>query len=194
LTDPPYGMKYRSNMRKERHAPIVGDSEEPYDLAFDMAALLMPKLEYGAHVLVFAASDVDKVQATMNGLADAGLTVSRTPLIWDKGSGGMGDLGKSFAPRYEAIVHATKGEGRELYPRPDNVLAIPRISADRHPTEKPEDLLTVLIDSTTAPGALVADPFGGVGSTAAAAKASERRWWSCELDEGYWKIGEERLS
>ena len=51
-----------------------------------------------------------------------------------------------------------------------------------HPTEKPLDLLTTLIEATTNEGDIVADPFAGSGSTVIAAHQARRKFWACELD------------
>lgn len=50
-----------------------------------------------------------------------------------------------------------------------------------YPTQKPEDLLSRIIKSTTNPGNLVMDFFGGSGTTMVAAEKLERRWITCDL-------------
>ena len=104
----------------------------------------------------------------------------------------MGDPTTTFAPAHERILHAVKGSP-PLYRRSADVLSYPRCDSSRHPTEKPEPLLRELIEAVTVEGQIVADPYGGVASTPAAAKATGRRWFGCELDEKYWRAGEERL-
>lgn len=104
----------------------------------------------------------------------------------------MGDPTTTFAPAHERILHAVKGSP-PLYHRAADLLSHRRCDSTRHPTEKPETLLTELIEATTVEGQIVADPFGGVASTPAAAKAAGRRWFGCELSEQYWATGEERL-
>jgi site-specific DNA-methyltransferase (adenine-specific) len=46
----------------------------------------------------------------------------------------------------------------------------------RHPQQKPVDLLAWLLRTYSAPGALVADPFAGSGSTAVACESEGRRF------------------
>jgi ParB/RepB/Spo0J family partition protein len=192
LTDPPYGMQYRSNYRSRRHELIAGDETSGAEHAREVTVELQKRGKFvdDAHVLVFCSwrEELDVRES----LEAAGLTV-RGSLIWDKQATGMGDLDRTFAPAHERIVHAVKGDPK-LYQRAPDLLAVARVDTSRHPTEKPESLLADLIEATTAPGQLVADPFGGVASTAAAAKGAGRRWWSCEMDEGYWQAGEGRLS
>lgn len=54
-----------------------------------------------------------------------------------------------------------------------------------HPTEKPVDLLKLLIEYACPVGGLVLDPFAGSGSTAIAARLAERRSILIEGDERY---------
>ena len=99
----------------------------------------------------------------------------------------------ALAPQCELILHATAG-GAAVCPRVGNVFTFSRVGSNRHPTEKPQPLIERLIEVCTVRGDLIADPFGGVATTAAAARATGRGYWSCELDTGYWAAGEERLA
>jgi len=193
LTDPPYGMGYQSGYRYQSgtHEPIAADASIE-DASVETAAALealAPKLAPDAHVLVFCTWRNEYEVRDL--LRRAGFTI-RGSLIWAKNNTSMGDLDGSFAPAHERIVHAVKGKPK-LYRRAPDVLECPRESTDRHPTEKPVKLLAELIEATTTTGQVVADPFGGVGSTCVAAKESGRKWWGCELEEKYWAVGEERL-
>lgn len=60
-------------------------------------------------------------------------------------------------------------------------------------TEKPVELMAELIRGFTVNGALVADPFMGVGSTGVACIQLERRFVGSEIREDYFKIAKERL-
>jgi len=55
----------------------------------------------------------------------------------------------------------------------------------KHPTEKPVELMRVMIENSTHYGQVVLDPFAGSGSTLIAARESGRRFIGCELDEMY---------
>ena len=50
-------------------------------------------------------------------------------------------------------------------------------------TPKPEELLARIIETATAPGDLVLDPFAGSGTTGAAAHKLGRRWLTVELSQ-----------
>jgi DNA modification methylase/ParB-like chromosome segregation protein Spo0J len=196
LTDPPYGMGYQSDFRLDRqkskkHERIEndGEGEGPAELA-ECVVEFLPKLGADAHVFVF--TNWRNEDAMRSALADVGLTV-RGSLVWVKNNTGMGDPKTTFAPKHERIIHAVKGSPI-LFEREADVLQYDRVNTDRHPTEKPVDLLARLIEITSVKGQRIADPFGGVGSTCEAAESLERHYWGCEINEDYWRHGCERLS
>lgn len=193
LTDPPYGMAYRSNFRSRRHDEIVGDGDETDAMraAEEMAQAMMPKLKTDAHFMCFCRG-AREWSILAERLESVGYHV-KGELVWIKNNTGMGDLVGSFAPQFEMIVHAAKGKPT-LYRRESNVQMADRVSTDRHPTEKPTALLQTLIEATTAAGELVVDPFGGVASTLVAAIECGRRAWGCEVDETYHRYGARRLA
>lgn len=63
-----------------------------------------------------------------------------------------------------------------------------------HPTEKNHKLLEELILDNSNPGDLVFDPCAGSGSHLLVARDNGRDFIGVELDEGYFKIAEGRLS
>jgi adenine-specific DNA-methyltransferase len=67
--------------------------------------------------------------------------------------------------------------------RPVLNLATERLGYD---TQKPEGLLSLLIETVTSPGDLVADFFCGSGTTLAVAEKLGRRWIGCDL--GRWSV------
>ena len=187
LTDPPYGMEYQSNFRKEKHKIIEGDGST--DAFADSVEALLPKMKVNAHVLAFVnwKNEASFIQ-TLEGL---GLTV-KSSIVWVKNNTSMGDLEGAFAPKHERIIHAVKGKPK-LYTRCADVIECARQNTDRHPTEKPTDILVELIDACTVRGQLVVDPFAGVASTPAACIQTDRKYWACEIDTDYYKIGKQRL-
>lgn len=196
LTDPPYGMGYQSGYRLDRRKPKKhdriqndGSGQGPAELA-ECVSAFVPKLASDAHVFVF--TNWRNEDAMRTAIADAGLTV-RGSLVWVKNNTGMGDPKTTFAPKHERIIHAVKGSPI-LFEREADVLEYDRLNTDRHPTEKPVELLARLIEITTVEGQRVADPFGGVGSTCDAAESLRRHYWGCEINEDYWRHGCERLN
>lgn len=194
LTDPPYGMNYQSDYRLDRrverkHDRIASDDTDAPGEVLAMLEAFWDKLADNAHVLLFCGWAGEPEMREV--VTKAGYTL-RGSLVWDKQATGMGDPTTTFAPAHERILHAVKGSP-PLYQRAADLLRHSRCDSSRHPTEKPVSLLGELIEATTVDGQVVADPYGGVASTPAAAKATGRRWFGCELDEAYWRAGEERL-
>jgi site-specific DNA-methyltransferase (adenine-specific) len=63
-----------------------------------------------------------------------------------------------------------------------------------HPTQKPVDLLEVLVRTSCPPGGLVGDFFAGSGAAGDAAQMLGRRYVGCELDADYAAAAQARLS
>ena len=80
-----------------------------------------------------------------------------------------------------------------LKPLPD-VLPFPYTGNTLHPTQKPVEALQPLIESFSAPGAIVLDPFAGSGSTCVAAYRAGRRYIGIEMLAQYHRAGTERLA
>ncbi len=62
-----------------------------------------------------------------------------------------------------------------------------------YPTEKPEELLSRVIEASSNPGDLVLDCFLGSGTTAAVAQRLGRRWIGCDINKGAIQTTTERL-
>lgn len=82
--------------------------------------------------------------------------------------------------------------------KPKDVLEIPTLSNGswekmEHPTQKPVELLRKVILSSSHPGSIVLDPFGGSGTTYAVAEAYNRRWLGTELEDDYCALIKQRV-
>ena len=62
-----------------------------------------------------------------------------------------------------------------------------------HPTEKPVDLMEYLIKTYSNEGDVVLDFCAGSGTTGVAAKNLNRDFIGIEMDEGYFKVAQERI-
>ena len=195
LVDPPYGANYQSNRRwkSEKRDKIIGDyEEEALKLVDELLKRIKKKLMGDAHLLIFTNS---KQLCSIRSLLTLNKYDLKGELIWVKDEHGTGDLKGTFAPQHEYIVHATQGRPN-VTPRHSTVFNVAReggANPKTHPTKKPIQLLSSLIQSTTSKGELVVDPFAGVASTLHAALLNERDFWGCEIDEKYWKTGMDAL-
>lgn len=76
-----------------------------------------------------------------------------------------------------------------------NLIKIKTAKTDKglHPTQKPIELMKLLIELTTLDGQVVLDPFCGSGSTLLAAKQLKRNYIGIEINEVYYKIAKNRV-
>jgi DNA modification methylase len=193
LTDPPYGVMWRSNHRSERFDFIEGD--DSVEAAYAAIDLAIPCLKRFAHLYVFG-----RFALSTEFLSPA------VELIWDKGMMNSGNLGCPWGNQHEYIQfhvydssrqNIAEGKGRlSARLRKGTVLSVQRLNsgAVTHPAEKPIRLLRELIESSSCIEDLVLDPFCGVGSTLHAAALEGRRAIGIEIEEKYCEIAAKRLS
>lgn len=190
ITDPPYGIDFQSNLRKEtpKLAKIANDKTPFIWWIYDAFRILTD----GGGILCFSRWDVQQV--FMDAMKTAGFTV-KTVIIWDKVNHGMGDLTGNFAPSYETCIFATKGKYTFPGKRPRDVIQVPRVNSSKiiHPNEKPVELMKQLIEITTKPGDLVLDPFAGSGTTLVAAILSGRRYMGVEISPEHYETAQRRI-
>lgn len=176
VTDPPYGVSFRSAWRSEtgRFAPIVGDDTiDARDRALQA---------WGERpALVFGTWRAERPSAV------------RQRLIWAKGDDpGLGDLNMPWGYGDEEIYVLGSGwvGGRRT-----NVYRFPKVAAANnpgHPTPKPIPLMEALLEHVEVAWR-IADPFAGSGATLLAARNLGRQAVGVELEEGYCEIIARRL-
>lgn len=88
--------------------------------------------------------------------------------------------------------------GNPLGKNPEDVWNIPNVKSNHiekteHPCQFPVGLIERLVLSMSREGDLVFDPFAGVASAGVASLLHGRRFWGCEVDEGFASTGIERL-
>jgi site-specific DNA-methyltransferase (adenine-specific) len=111
------------------------------------------------------------------------------PLVWDKGSIGMG---YHYRARYEFVLFFEKGKRRLADLGIADVLNVPRIRGG-YPAEKPSALFQILIGQSTSEGDLIVDPFMGSGSAGVAALKLGRRFAGNDIAPDSLKLTRERL-
>lgn len=105
----------------------------------------------------------------------------------------MGDLFNDFAPKYEFILFCNPNNKQLNGRRDSNILYFARTKNSLHPTEKPVDLFSFLINKSSNEKDLVLDCFSGSGTTAIACLKLKRRFICIEKDKEYWQKSVERL-
>ena len=192
VTDPPYGIKYKSPLREIPFGDIAGDeSTEVGEVAISLA---IKKLRSDRHAYFFGKWTFDLAKKYVS---------SPVELIWDKDMPVVGNVKSPWWKQHEYIQFCTrtssgqrvKRGGLTAKLRKGSVLRHkrPNATAIRHPTEKPVSLLRELIESSSSMGETVLDPFLGGGSTALAAALEDRRFIGIELEERWCELAAKRL-
>lgn len=192
LTDPPYGINYRSSRRKDgaHRRPIANDND--LNMVRRAAARIHRVLKPDSALYMFA--DRNRQDEAARILARAGFRI-KNRIVWDKGHHTAGDCRGAFGFRYEVLLLAAKGRPLIRGKRHSDIWRFPRVAGQRlaHQNEKPVPLLVQAIESFSDPGALVLDPFMGSGSCGEACALTGRRFLGCEVDPRYFGPAVERL-
>jgi len=92
-----------------------------------------------------------------------------------------------------SITRIRKADDGSRYPK--SILKINKsINGNKHPTQKPEELMEYLVKTYTDENNVVLDCFVGSGTTAVACKKLKRNFICSDINEEYVKIAESRLS
>lgn len=174
ITDPPYGMAFRSNYRTVKHGAIVGDDALPLDAL---------RLAMGRAVrFTYAFCRWDNLHE---------MPKPNSVLAWVKNNWSMGDLKHEHGRQWEACCFYAH-DGHEFIKRIPDVIFEERTGNELHPTQKPENLIRVLIQANRCETIL--DPFMGSGTTLVAAKNLGRKAIGIEIEERYCEIAAKRLA
>jgi site-specific DNA-methyltransferase (adenine-specific) len=187
LTDPPYGMSFQSNYRKEKHRRISGDNELDWIDSFSCEIHRISK-ENSAHYVFCSFHFIDKFKQSLEKYFKV-----KNILVWEKNNTSMGDLKADFAPKIEFIIFLHKGRRLINGKRDPNIFKFSRTGNKLHPTEKPVDLCEYLITKFSSEEEIVFDPFMGSGTTGVACKNLNRDFIGIEKDEEYFEIAKERI-
>lgn len=114
-------------------------------------------------------------------------------LIWDKGNV---TPNRYYMQGYECILMLRRGGAKTIINKgTSSILRVPNIIGNKkHPSEKPVELLEIMINNSTNDGETVIDIFMGSGSTGVACVNTNRKFIGIELDPEYFAIAEKRIS
>jgi DNA modification methylase len=177
LTDPPYGVSYKSNMRtkSDKFDVLMND---------DVILKIDSIIEEFSDGWLFVWTSWKVMTKWIDSLNKFGYPTNL--IIWDKGGGYIGDLQKTFGDDFEiALVwHRSKVLTSK---RIGSVWSIGKdfVGDYAHPTQKPVELSAQAITHTTVAKDTVLDLFGGSGSTLLACEQTDRVCFMMELDPKY---------
>lgn len=118
-------------------------------------------------------------------------------LIWEKGNK---ICGRYYMNCFEYILLLRKGGDKPINNcGTSDILRVPvKKSKDKngknlHDTEKPVELMRILIENSSKKNEIILDPFMGIGSTIIACKQCNRNGIGIELDKNYFNIARQRI-
>lgn len=183
LTDPPYGVSFKSGSG----LTIANDSirgTEFYRFLLDAFNNMKEHIEKGGSAYCFHA-DTEGL-TFRQAFSDAGFHLAGV-CIWVKNSLVLGR--SDYQWQHEPVLYGFLKDGKHKWYSDRKQTTVwnfdkPKRNKD-HPTSKPLDLLAYPIRNSTQANGIVIDTFGGSGSTLMACEQMDRICYTMELDEKY---------
>ena len=185
LTDPPYGIDYKSNRSEFKNSitskGLLNDNKKDALFLLDETCkILLDKTSENSHLYFFCSWSVF---SSFESIISKYFTI-KTPIVWNKGNKGSGDLENDWGNQTELIIYCTKGKKKINY-RKGNVILVPKVHSSKliHPTQKPIELIKEILEVSALKNDFVVDPFMGSGSTIKACNEYGLKSLGIELDE-----------
>lgn len=183
LTDPPYGVDFKSSSGLTIKNDSIKGSEF-YQFLLDAFTNMKDHMEKGGSAYCFHA-DTEGL-TFRQAFIDAGFHLAGV-CIWVKNSLVLGR--SDYQWQHEPVLYGFLQNGKHKWFSDRKQTTIwnydkPKRSAN-HPTSKPLDLLSYPISNSTQENGIVIDTFGGSGSTMMACEQMNRTCYMMELDEKY---------
>jgi site-specific DNA-methyltransferase (adenine-specific) len=193
VTDPPYNVAYEGKTKDK--LKIDNDKQEDgdfYKFLYDFYASLAAHTKAGGAWYVWHA---DSEGANFRrAMKDAGIMVKQC-LIWVKNSMVMGR--QDYHWKHEPCLYGWKeGAAHGWYSdrKQTTVLNFDRPQRNaEHPTMKPIPLFAYQIGNSSKEGDIIADGFGGSGTTMVACHQMNRRAYLVEFDPKYCQVIVDRM-
>lgn len=196
ITDPPYKTTARGNAGTsggmlQKEICKKGQMFNYNNLSpNDYAPYMFRCLKDGGHCYIMT-NHVNLIEM-LNTFTSAGFHFIKS-LIWDKGNKIMG---KFYMSQFEYILFFRKGKAVQINNcGTSDILSVANRKTKNaegknlHDTQKPVELMSILIQNSTKTGELVVDPFAGIFTTAVACKQLERQFIGSEIDPTYYSLG-----
>jgi DNA modification methylase len=195
ITDPPYGINYISNKSKySDHVTkegLLNDDDTAIQILDNVCEVLSRKTKADSHLYFF----IDWKNYSKFELVISKYFTLKTPIVWYKADGGIGDLQYDWINGTEIIIYCIKGK-KPVNKRRVNVIQEGRLSSDKmiHPTQKPESLINTILEVSANKHDLFCDPFMGSGSHVAAAKKYGCNYVGIELDKTFFEKAKNNIN
>lgn len=118
-------------------------------------------------------------------------------LVWNKGNKIMG---QAYMSQFEYILFFRKGKFKKINKcGTSDILEVPNKKQkdedgkNLHDTEKPVELMRILVENSSQENDIIFEPFMGIGATVVASLELNRRCIGVELDDKYFSIAKDRV-
>ena len=187
ITDPPYGMNLDADFSKmgnkdgfkgksngNLYSDVIGDNRP-----FDPTEILKK-----SETVVFFGYDYFSNKLPENS----------TVMVWDKRLTESAD--KCFGSPFELLWINKKTRKRFYRVRWYGLFGTEKQDVKKrvHPTQKPLELMSKIIQDFTKPNDTILDPFMGSGTTGVACVQTGRNFIGIEIDPTYFAIAEKRIA
>lgn len=182
LTDPPYGIKITDSCNAYGNLPEL--SRKPHQHKWDTKGLLKEQWieiqRISKNQIIFGANYFWEYFYS-----------SQCYIVWDK----RGELPKvPFCDTEFAWTSFVKKSSKKYLIRRHGFIDDSQDYNENHPTQKPTELMSQILQDFTSENDIICDPFLGSGTTAEACKLLKRQFIGIEINPDYCKIAEERLA
>lgn len=221
FADPPYNLQLGGDLHRPDNSKVdaVDDSWDQFESfaaydAFSSAWLKEARRVLKPNGTIWVIGSYHNIFRLGVTLQDQGYWILND-VVWRKTNPMPNFKGRRFTNAHETLIWAAKGPGSKYRFNYDSMKAMnediqmrsdwefplctggERLKGDDgqkvHPTQKPEALLTRIINACTAPGDIILDPFFGTGTTGAVAKKLGRHFVGIERDPTYIKAAKQRI-
>ena len=199
VTDPPYKVTSKGNagtmggMMKSTYMDgkiFKHNSIKPQEYIPEFYRLLKD----GSHCYIM--TNHVNLQEILNVATNSGFRFVKS-LVWNKGNKISGTY---YMSQFEYVLFFRKGKGKKINKcGTSDILEVQNKKTkgedgkNLHDTEKPVELMKILIENSSQENEVVFEPFMGIGATVIACKELNRQYVGCEIDEHYFNIAQERI-
>lgn len=200
LTDPPYKMNHSTGgctnigMKDRWNGNIkAGNTVMGFDTSIKFSDWLPDVyrvLKDGSHCYIFCNDK--NLQELLNEATSVGFRESNV-LVWMKNNACPN---RYYMKNCEFVLFLYKGKAKPICNMSSkSAFDCKNINGKNklHPTEKPVEILEMLIKNSTNIGETVIDPFMGSGSTGVACVNTNRNFIGMEIDPKYFEIAKKRI-
>ena len=199
VTDPPYKMTARGNTGNSGGMFLkdINKKGKVFDNNDVNISQWLPEcyriLKNSSHIYIMT-NHINLIEY-LNEISKVGFHFIKS-LIWNKGNKIMSQY---YMSQFEYILFCRKGSAKKINNcGTSDIIDIPNKEQKKdgknlHDTEKPIELMKILIENSSNQNDIVLDPFMGIGSTIIASKYLNRQYIGIEIDKNYYDIANNRI-